>query len=86
MNCPQCGAETPDDEWNCSSCRINLYWARRHYDDLARIREESGLPPAPSTPSFLLRTHQNAMDERAGRGGKVEHRVRRIARALMRRD
>ena len=23
MKCPQCGAETPDEEWNCVACRIN---------------------------------------------------------------
>ena len=84
MHCPQCGAETPDTEWNCVSCRINLYWATTHYDDLAGIRERQGLAPAPATPPFLVDLHARAMDERADRGGRVEHKVRRIARRAMR--
>ncbi len=85
MECPQCGAETPDDEWNCVSCRINLYWASRHYDELAKIREQQGLDATAGTPPFLVRTHRTAMDDRAGRGGQAEHPVRQIARRLMRR-
>jgi hypothetical protein len=85
MRCPQCGAETPDSEWNCVSCRINLYWASQHYDELAEIRRQQGLAPGSSTPPFLIGVHQDAMDDRAGRGGRVEHRVRTIARLVMRR-
>ena len=84
MQCPQCGAETPDEEWNCVSCRINLYWARKHYEELAHLREGRGLAPGASTPPFLLKTHEHAMDERAPHGGRVEHRVRKIARLFMR--
>ena len=84
VRCPQCGAETPDTEWNCVSCRINVYWASRHYEDLARLRQEQGLPPGAPTPAFLVRVHERAMDERAGRGGRVEHKVRQIARRAMR--
>ncbi len=83
MKCPQCGAETPDDEWNCVSCRINMYWASQHYQDLARIRAEQGLPGAAASPSFLLKVHRDAMEDRATRGGRVEHRVRSIARLVM---
>ena len=54
MRCPQCGAETPDTEWNCVACRMNVYWASRHYDDLARIREQQGLSSRAPTPSFLV--------------------------------
>jgi hypothetical protein len=86
MQCPQCGAETPDQEWSCVSCRINLYWASQHYEDLARIRQQQGLPGTASTPRFLIKTHQDAMDDRAGRGGRVEHKVRKIARLFMRRQ
>ncbi|TMF14678.1 MAG: hypothetical protein E6I33_08790 [Chloroflexi bacterium] len=86
MTCPQCGAATPDDEWNCTSCRINLYWASRHYPELARIRDAQGLATAAKTPSFLIKTHQTVMDDRAGRGGRVEHRVRGIARRFIRGD
>jgi hypothetical protein len=83
MQCPQCGAETPDTEWNCVSCRMNLYWASRHYDDLAQIRKGQGLAETAPTPSFLVNVHQRAMDERADRGGRVEHKVRQIARRAM---
>ena len=86
MRCPQCGAETPEQEWNCVSCRINLYWARRHFDDLARIRQQQGLPSSAATPPFLVTTHEKAMDDRAGRGGRVEHKVRQIARVFLRRQ
>ena len=83
MRCPQCGAETPDSEWNCVSCRMNLYWASRHYDDLAQIRKGQGLAETAPTPSFLVNVHQRAMDDRADRGGRVEHKVRQIARRAM---
>ena len=84
MKCPQCGAETPDQEWNCVSCRINVYWATQHYEELARIREQKGEPAVTPTPSFLLKVHENAMDDRSDRGGKTEHKVRQIARLVMR--
>lgn len=83
MRCPQCGCETPDEEWNCVSCRMNVYWASRHYSDLARLRQSHGLPAAAATPSFLVDAQASAMDERANRGGRVEHRVRQIARRYM---
>jgi hypothetical protein len=86
MKCPQCGAETPEEEWNCVSCRINLYWASQHYGELAEIRERQGLAGGASSPPFLVRVHKDAMDDRAGRGGRVEHRVRQIARLVMRRQ
>jgi len=84
MICPQCGAETPDSEWNCSSCRINLYWATQHYDELAEIRAKQGLSTDTSSPPFLVKAHRDALDDRAERGGRVEHKVRAIARAAMR--
>ena len=83
MQCPQCGAQTPDEEWNCIACRMNVYWASQHYGDLAEIRRSQGLPAAADTPSFLVLAHEHAMDERATRGGRVEHRVRQIARRVM---
>jgi hypothetical protein len=83
MICPHCGAQTPDDEWNCASCRINVYWASRHYDDLAAIRRDQGLAAGASTPAFLIRAHEDAMGERAEHGGRVEHKVRKIARRAM---
>ena len=86
MQCPQCGAETPDDEWSCVACRMNVYWASRHYGDLAGIRRRQGLAASASTPPFLVEAHARAMDERAERGGRVEHKVREIARRAMRRQ
>jgi len=83
MQCPQCGAETPSEEWNCVSCRMNVYWASQHYEDLAEIRRQQGLRCTADTPPFLLRAHASAMGERAERGGKVEHKVRQIARRVM---
>lgn len=65
MGCPQCGAEVPDEEWNCPQCRINVYWASQHYSDLARIRRRLGLASAADTPSFLRQAHEHAMNERA---------------------
>jgi hypothetical protein len=63
---------------------MNVYWASQHYDDLARIREQQGLPASPPTPSFLIGVHERALNERADRGGRVEHKVRQIARHAMR--
>jgi hypothetical protein len=85
MRCPQCGSETPDDEWNCVSCRMNIYWASQHYDDLATARRAQGMLPRAETPAFLVEVHQRAMAERAERGGRVEHKVRQIARRTMQR-
>ncbi|MEA2315108.1 MAG: hypothetical protein QOI03_1800 [Solirubrobacteraceae bacterium] len=84
MKCPQCGLETPNGEWNCVRCRINVYWASQHYNDLASIRDRQGLTAAPPTPSFLLGAHARAMTERASRGGAIENKVRKIARAALR--
>jgi hypothetical protein len=86
MRCPQCGAETPDEEWNCLACRMNVYWASQHFEALAGIRKQQGLPASAPTPSFLVQVHAAAMDERADRGGRVEHKVRQIARRAMRRQ
>lgn len=85
MRCPQCGAETPDEEWNCVSCRINLYWATQHFEDLAQVRAGQGLRTEADTPAFLRRAHEGEMTERIERYGRVEHRVRQIAREAMRR-
>jgi len=63
---------------------MNVYWASQHYEDLASIRRRQGVHLPADTPSFLLQAHAAAMDERAERGGKVEHKVRQIARRVMR--
>jgi hypothetical protein len=85
MKCTNCGAETSDEAWNCGSCRMNVYWASQHYDDLATIRLRQSLPESAPTPPFLLKAHERAMTERVERDGTVEHKVRVIARQVMRR-
>jgi hypothetical protein len=84
MRCPQCGADTPDEEWNCVSCRINLYWAHQHFAELAYIREQQGLQTRASTPAFLITSHQREMSERARHGRRLENKVRMLARRVMR--
>jgi len=83
MKCPNCGTETPDELWNCVSCRINIYWATQHFEELARIREQHGDKRSTSTPGFLIEVQKDVVDDRAERGGKVEHKVRKIARDVM---
>lgn len=63
---------------------MNVYWASQHYDDLAGVRHSQGLRDGAETPQFLRVIHAAVMDERATRGGKVEHKVRQIARRVMR--
>jgi hypothetical protein len=62
---------------------MNVYWASRHYEDLAQIREGQGLTATAPTPPFLVEVQKHVMDERADRGGRVEHKVRQIARRAM---
>jgi hypothetical protein len=85
MKCPQCGVETPDEEWNCVSCRINLYWAVQHYEELAHIRERKGLPDRATSATFLVDAHRHAMTDRAERGGNIENKVRAVARKVLKR-
>jgi hypothetical protein len=65
---------------------MNVYWASQHYEDLARIRLGQGLATAADTPAFLRQAHEDAMNERASRGGDIEHKVRQIARRTMRQE
>jgi hypothetical protein len=60
--CPQCGAPNADDAKNCQSCRVNLYWAFQHYDELARLRATNHLPPKPQTAPFLVETSKKIDD------------------------
>lgn len=85
MDCPQCGTQTLDDEWNCQSCRMNVYWASQHYADLANMRLGDRSVIAWATPAFLLEAHRRAMEERDAHGGRVEHKVRQVARRTMQR-
>jgi hypothetical protein len=86
MKCPSCGTENGDDSWNCVTCRINLYWASQHYDELAEIRNSSGRANRVSSPSFLVDAHRDAMNDRAARGHDVDNKVRVAARKAMRRS
>ncbi|GAC1676913.1 MAG: hypothetical protein NVS9B9_31060 [Ktedonobacteraceae bacterium] len=54
--CPQCGSMNDDDTKNCSSCRVNLYWAFQHYEELAVLRQANSLTPKPESASFLVET------------------------------
>lgn len=54
--CPQCGTTNDDDVKNCKGCRINLYWAFQHYEELAAIRQANQLAPRPQTNAFLIDT------------------------------
>ncbi|MGB8346191.1 MAG: hypothetical protein WCD86_15005 [Ktedonobacteraceae bacterium] len=60
--CPQCGASNVDDAKNCQSCRINLYWAFQHYDELARLRAANHLSPKPQSAPFLVETSKKIDD------------------------
>jgi hypothetical protein len=56
--CPQCGTMNENDVKNCSKCRINMYWAFQHYQELAALRANHQLAPAPASPTFLLASSQ----------------------------
>jgi hypothetical protein len=56
IECPQCGTTNDDDVKNCRGCRVNMYWAYQHYEELAAIREANKLAPRPETPPFLIET------------------------------
>jgi len=85
MRCPKCGTQNPAEVWNCVGCRINLYWVSQHYDDLAELTEQQGRSEPVSSPTFLLRAHRHAMDDRAARGHDVDNKVRIAARKAMHR-
>ena len=54
--CPQCGTMNETDVKNCQRCRINLYWAFQHYEELSAIRQTNLLAPRPESPAFLIET------------------------------
>lgn len=60
--CPQCSFENEDDAKNCRGCRVNLYWAFQHHEELAALRAAAQLRARPDTPSFLLDTSQRIDD------------------------
>ena len=81
MKCPQCLEETPDDGLNCTACHINLYWAKNHYEDLARRRSDLGLTDSVKTPpTFLVQAHDDAVEERRRHPDEVARKMRTFAR------
>jgi hypothetical protein len=60
--CPQCGSMNGDDAKNCSGCRVNLYWAYQHYEELAGLRQANDLAPKPESASFLVATSKKIDD------------------------
>jgi hypothetical protein len=60
--CPQCGTENEDDVKNCKGCRVNMYWAFQHYEELASLRQANQLPPRPQSASFLVNTSSRIDD------------------------
>jgi len=60
--CPQCGTMNEDDIKNCKGCRINMYWAFQHYEELAALRTANSLKPRPDSATFLVATSKNIDD------------------------
>ncbi len=60
--CPQCGTPNEDDAKNCKNCRINLYWAFQHYEELAALRQANNLSSKPETAPFLVETSRKIDD------------------------
>jgi hypothetical protein len=60
--CPQCRTPNEDDVKNCRSCRINLYWAYQHYEELASLRQANNLAPKPQSAPFLVETSKKIDD------------------------
>ena len=60
--CPQCRTMNDDDVKNCAGCRINMYWAFQHYEELAALRQANQLPPSPQSASFLVETSKKIDD------------------------
>lgn len=56
VECPQCATMNEDNVKNCSGCRVNMYWAFQHYEELAALREANKLAPRSETPPFLVNT------------------------------
>jgi hypothetical protein len=54
IECPQCESSNEDDVKNCRKCRVNMYWAFQHYEELAAIRQANRLTPCPATAPFLV--------------------------------
>ena len=57
--CPQCGSMNEDDSKNCKGCRVNLYWAFQHYEELAALRRANNLPAKPETAELTVGREAN---------------------------
>ena len=62
IECPQCGTMNEDDAKNCESCRVNMYWAFQHYEELAALRQANALPSRPESAPFLVETSRRIDD------------------------
>jgi len=51
-----------DDIKNCKGCRINMYWAFQHYEELAALRTANSLKPRPDSATFLVATSKKIDD------------------------
>ena len=60
--CPQCGTINEDNTKNCLGCRVNMYWAFQHYDELAALRQANRLSPRPESAPFLVETSSRIDD------------------------
>ncbi|HCJ34736.1 MAG TPA: hypothetical protein DHV65_10635 [Ktedonobacter sp.] len=60
--CPQCDTMNDDDAKNCQGCRVNLYWAFQHYEELAALRKANNLAPKPTSAPFLVETSKKIDD------------------------
>ena len=60
--CPHCGTMNEDDIKNCKGCRVNMYWAFQHYEELAALRQANQLPARPASTSFLVETSKKIDD------------------------
>jgi hypothetical protein len=54
--CPQCATINENDTKNCQGCRVNIYWAFQHYEELAAIRKRNKLAPRSEPIPFLIDT------------------------------
>jgi hypothetical protein len=51
-----------DDVKNCKGCRVNMYWAFQHFEELAALRQANQLPPSAASASFLIETSKKIDD------------------------
>lgn len=74
--CPKCGTANENDAKNCQECRINLYWAFQHYEELTAIRQANKLSSHQDTPSFLLDTSKRV--DRGSHAGWLHSTIKKF--------